>query len=137
MLVEQVIWNARFGSPITSDGQDKPKDTKGEAGPTYGEEAIPPLSNSKQPLPPIAPFPAFPAPGFIVQSECSMLDLSINAVQQAASQSSIIVDTMDSSFHQAHGDEPSPYHQNCCPLCFKVTLEQLKKILKGLPNAEL
>ena len=135
MLVEQVIWNTHFGSPITSDGQDKPKDVKGEAGPTYGEDAIPPLSNSKQPpLPPIA---ASPAPGFIVQSECSMLDLSINAVQQAASQSSVIVDTMDSSFHQTHGDQPSPYLQNRCPLCFKVTLEQLKKILKGLPNAEL
>jgi hypothetical protein len=66
-----------------------------------------------------------------------MLDLSINGVQEAASLSSLTVDSMDSNFHQASGDKPSPYLQNLCPLCFNVTLDKLKETLKGLPNAEL
>jgi hypothetical protein len=137
-LVERVIWNVRSRSQISSGASDKAKDGMGQAGPTYGQETVPPPSNSVWPsLLPHARAPASPAHDLGVQSEGSTLDLSTNVVQEAASTSSLTIDSMDSSFHQALRDQPSPYLQNLCPLCFNVTLDKLKETLKGLPNAEL
>jgi hypothetical protein len=65
------------------------------------------------------------------------LDLSKEAVQETALQSTLTVDSMDSSFHQPQGDQPSPYLQNICPLCFNITFNKLKETLKGVPDAEL
>ena len=133
MLVERVIWNARSRSQISSDESDKGQGKKGKT----GQEAVPP-SDSQQPLSlPHAPVPASLAHGLGVPSERSTLDLSINAVQEAASTPSLIVNSVDSSFHQPHEDQPSPYLRKLCPLCFNVTLDKLKKILKGVPDAEL
>ena len=133
MLVEQVIWNTCSRSQI-SVKSDKPKGEKGKT----GQEAVPPPSDSQRPLLlPHTPVPASPAHDLGIPSEHSMLDLSIHAVQVAASTPSLIVDSMDSSFHQPHADQPSPYLRKLCPLCFNVTLDKLKKTLKGLPDAEL
>jgi hypothetical protein len=44
---------------------------------------------------------------------------------------------MNSNFHRPHDNQPSPYLQNLCPLCFNITFDKLKETLKGLPNAEL
>ena len=137
-LVERVIWKAHSGSLVSSDKPDEAKDEKGKAGPPYGQEAAPPPSNSRQPLSrPHAPVPASPAHDSRVQSESSTLDLSVNAIQAAASTPSLIIDCVDSSFHQPHDNLPSPYLRKICPLCFNVTLDQLEKTLKGFPNAEL
>jgi hypothetical protein len=66
-----------------------------------------------------------------------MLDLSKEAVQKATSNSTFTIDSLESSFHRPQGNQPSPYLQNICPLCFNVTLDKLKEILKGVPDAEL
>ena len=133
MLVERVICNASPQSQI-SDKSNKPNSEKGKT----GQEAAPPTSDSQGPLSlPHAPVPAPPAHGLGVPSKRSTLDLSIHAVQEAASTPSLIVDSVDSSFHQPHDDQPSPYLRKLCPLCFNVTLDRLTKTLKGPPNAEL
>ena len=129
MLVERVIWNARSQSPISNES-GKPN---GEKGKTQQEVIPPPSDLQRPPLLPHAPVPASPA----LPSERSTLNLSIKAVQEAASTPSVIVDSVDSSFHQPHEDQPSPYLRKLCPLCFNVTLDKLTKTLKGPPNAEL
>ena len=65
------------------------------------------------------------------------LDLSMEAIQKAASQSALTIDSMDGSFHQPQQDQPSPYLQNLCPLCFNISFDRLKETLRGLPDAGL
>ena len=67
----------------------------------------------------------------------STLNLSTEAIQEATSQSTLTIDSMDSSFHQPHSNQPSPYLCKVCPLCFNMAFNKLKATLKGLPDAEL
>ena len=124
--MEGVIWSARsFGSSALSDGTGRPKDGKGQAppiGPIHGQETALPLSS---------------LPHASVTSSLSTLNLSTEAVQEASSKSTLALSPLDNSFHQPQGDLPSPYLQNLCPLCFNITFNKLKEILKGVPDAAL
>ena len=121
-----MIWDARSPSQISY---------KSDEGKTGQEAATPPLD--LQPPLSLPHAPASLAHDLGILSKRSTLDLSISAVQEAASTPSLIVDSMDSSFHQPDGDQPSPYLRKLCPLCFNITLDRLKKTLNGLPDAKL
>jgi hypothetical protein len=129
-LVEQVIWSAH--SEEASNPTENSKDGKGEAQPIYGQETAPPSLHST----PSSLSPSL-SPDLGVKPGSSELNLSKEAVQEAASKSTLTVDSLDSSFHQPQGDQPSPYLQKLCPLCFNFTFDKLKEILKGVPNAAL
>jgi hypothetical protein len=93
-------------------------------------------------VPPPTPSVSSPTPKASISAELVktgglMLDLSKEAVQKATSNSTFTIDSLESSFHRPQGNQPSPYLQNICPLCFNVTLDKLKEILKGVPDAEL
>jgi hypothetical protein len=134
-----VIWSIRSNRSSTpSDGTQNAKDGKGEAPPIYVQKTSPPplhptLSSSLH----HASVPASTPPDLGVKSGCSTLNLSIEAVQETTSKSTLTVDNMNSDFHRPHDNQPSPYLQNLCPLCFNITFDKLKETLKGLPNAEL
>lgn len=64
------------------------------------------------------------------------LQLTTEAVQDAASKRALTVDDPDSHFHRPQNGLPSPYLQSLCQPCFKVTINELKTSLKGLPDAE-
>jgi len=127
-LVERVIWSA--GLDTTSTTSNGKEDGKAQAQPIYGQEPPPPPTHSTL-------VSASLPPKLGVKSRSSTLNLSKEAVQKTASKSPFTVDSQDSSFHQPQGDQPSPYLQKLCPLCFNLTLDKLKEILKGVPNAEL
>jgi hypothetical protein len=132
-LVERVIWSAH--SKVASNPTGNSKDGKGEAPPIYGPETAPPPLHSTP--------SSFPNPSISASLSpdlgggSSELNLSKEAVQEAASKSTLTVDSPDSSFHQPRGDQPSPYLQKLCPLCFNLTFDKLKEILKGVPDATL
>jgi len=124
-LVERVIWSFHSST------------TKGQEQPVY---EAPPLSHSAPPsMSPLslacAPDSASTSPS--VKPEGPTLNLSTEAVREAASQPALTIDSLESPFHQPHADQPSPYLQNLCPLCFHLTLDKLRETLKGLPNAKL
>jgi hypothetical protein len=128
-----VIWSA--GSNAASNGTEKPKEGEFQAQQIYGQEIAPSAPSSASiPSPSIS---TSLSPDLRVKSGPSTLSLSKEGVQDAASTPTLTVDSLDSSFHKPQGDQPSPYLQKLCPLCFNLTLDKLKEILKGVPDAEL
>jgi len=125
-LVEQTIWRAGLNMTATSNPKE---DEKVQAQPIINPPPTPsaPSPKASSSLSPDVPVP----PGG------STLDLSKEAIQKTASDSTLTKDNLDSSFHQPQGDRPSPYLRKLCPLCFNWTLDRLKEILKGVPNAAL
>jgi hypothetical protein len=106
-LVERVIWSTH--SKVASNPTENSKDGKGEARPIYGQETAPPPLHST----PSSILPSL-SPDLGVKPGSSELNLSKEAVQESASKSTLTVDSLDSSFHQPQGDEPSPYLRKLC-----------------------
>lgn len=64
-------------------------------------------------------------------------DLSSHGIKAAAADPHATVDELSDSFHSPSGDQPSPYLQSLCPLCFGAAFEAVKELLGGVPDAVL
>jgi len=119
----------------------EPKDGKGQASPIPGWLSAPHFPSSiPPPSLPHASVSTLASPDIGVEARGVMkmpLNLSTEAVQKAASQSTLTIDSVDGSFHQPQQDQPSPYLRNLCPLCFNISFDRLKETLGGLPDAVL